>query len=816
MTDLSRRLDRRLLLAVFLLSFGVLLSQVALNRIFSFTVWYHFAYISISLALLGFGASGAMLAAYPGLGTGSLHRKVAAYAALSAFGTVAMLLWLGTVRVSPFSALESATEAAKLVAMLAVTLWSFLFAGLAITLTLREAGDDVHRLYFWDLVGAGLGCLLVVPCLDLVGAPGAVLVVALVFAAAGLVAAGGLASGAGRLCLAAVATAALCAPLLRALPFPPSSDKDISRFGTMGFQPLVSHWGSLFRTDILARADREMRGEGYAGLGLAPNYEGPTPAWRMIVHDGGAGAILYLSSPDENEFDMFRHHILSIPYAIAREPALLVIGVGGGADIANAVVHQAKSIDGVELDPDTVRLISHDFEQLTHGYVDHPSVKLHVGEGRHFVRSSEDRFDLIQITGVDTLSALSSGAYVLAENYLYTTEAFGEFFSRLRPGGMLSICSADFHPRTPAARHAPRFAALSVAALRASGIETPSDHILIVGSSEGVALFEILTRPTSFSPAEVESVAAFADANGFETWYLPGHPERSLDAFRRIIDGSAQEQERYLAGLALDLDATTDDAPFFFSVYRWANLFSARKEIDQGHSLATGQLVLVFLLVVATVLSVVTLLVPLVRTGGVGAGVPGRYGYLSYFGCLGAGFIFLEISLVQRFILFLGYPTYALTVLLFALLTSAAVGAWASGRLPDDPRRVLPTLLMTLAIVISSYQLGLSWVFATLIGTSLAVRVAISLVLVAPLGLVLGTFFPFGVRMIARLDRELVPWAWAVNGCLTVIGSVATIILAMTWGFAAVTLGALGIYAVGVGGFLWAASPVRTTRRGTA
>jgi hypothetical protein len=429
-------------------------------------------------------------------------------------------------------------------------------------------------------------------------------------------------------------------------------------------------------------------------------------------------------------------------------------------------------------------------------------VEIHASEGRHFVRSTDRRYDLIQLTGVDTLAALSSGAYVLAENYLYTTGAYRWYLRALRDDGVLSIGALDFHPRSGYPRHALRFSALSHEALSEEGVARPHEHVMVIAAARDPAEFEVLTGKRPFTDAEIDAVERFIDANQFEPWYLPNRPQRQLPLFRTLLEGSEAERAAFFESTFLDLRVTTDDRPFFFSFYKWRHLLEHRDEIDVGHTLATGQIVLALMLALAVLFSAVTIALPMVRARAAAGAMPGRAGFLAYFAALGAGFIFAEISFVQRFILFLGYPTYSLTVMLFSFLTAAGVGAHLSGRLPDRPARVLPALVAALTALVVFYVLALPANFDALLAAPLAVRVATTVALCTPLGGLLGTFFPYGIRLTGAINRDFVAWAWAVNGCLTVVGSVMSIIVAMTFGFTVVIGLFLAIYWLGAVAFV--------------
>lgn len=795
-------LPRRQFATVFLLSLGVLMFQIALGRIFSFTIWYHFAYISVSLALLGFGASGSMLAAFPALAGRSLERTLALCCAGSAVASLFVLVVVGGVPLSPFEVLKSPTEFATLVLYFSAVCLPFFFAGLAITIALRAAGREVHRLYAWDLAGAGAGCALVVVCIDWLQTPRVLLLVAVIFAAAGIIAAGRAARGVRNVNLVvAVVVLALLGPLPAKLPFIPSRDKDIYVALKLGLAS-YSRWSAIFRTDVIGIGDGDNRTGGYRDAGTSATYHGAVPHFRLIVHDGGAAAIMYDASQGFGDFEMFRHHVLTTPYVVRTHPDVLVIGVGGGADVVNALVNGASHVTGAELDPLTVELITKTHRDYTGGIFDRPDVTIRTDEGRHFARTTDRRFDLIQITGVDTLAALSSGAYILSENYLYTVQAYRDYFRALRDDGILGIGTMDFHPSTGSPRHALRFVGLAYEALRARGIERPHEHVMVIGTPSKVSMLEIVTKLQPFSAEDVAAMERFVDENGFEAWYIPGRPSRQNPEFRTLLEGDARAHTDFFEQTFLDLRPTTDDRPFFFSYYKWRHVFDHRKDIDRGHTLATGQLVLLLILGLSIVFSIAAIGLPLLRVRSAAPPLPGRFGFLGYFAALGAGFIFAEISFVQMFIHLLGYPTYSLTVMLFSFLTAAGAGALLSGRLADDPRRVLPRLAAVLTVLVLGYGVALPRIFELVMTQSLAVRIAVTVVLCAPLGAVLGTFFPYGIRLISALDRDFVAWAWAINGCVTVVGSVASIILAMTFGFSTVIALVVVIYWLGVTSFV--------------
>jgi len=288
-------------------------------------------------------------------------------------------------------------------------------------------------------------------------------------------------------------------------------------------------------------------------------------------------------------------------------------------------------------------------------------------------------------------------------------------------------------------------------------------------------------------------------AEGFEFWHRPDRPGPRRAS--RILTWDAATLERFYAAHPLDLEPTTDASPFFFNFYKWGTLARAVTSESLGYdrTLATGQIVLVVMLAQSVLFAALLILLPLRRvpraeTGGTAV----RAAYLAYFAALGMGFILLEISMIQRFVLFLGYPTYSLTVVMLSLLVSTGVGSLATERVRGPLARALPVRLAWLLLLVAAWLGAVPSVFDALLGAPFPARVAVSVALLVPLGLVLGSFFPLGIRLAERTNPLLVPWAWAVNGCATVIGTLVAVMAGMTWSFTVVTLVAMAAYVVGI------------------
>ena len=806
--------DRSVFIGVFLVSMSVLLLQISLTRIFSFTMWYHFAYVTISVALLGYGASGSLLAVFPGLSGPSLARRLPVLAFAASVSILITLIICAKVPFHPFQVrLNPAQQIPLMILFYGGVTAPFFLAGLCISIALKALSHKVGRLYFFDLLGAGIGCFLVVFAINALTTPGSVILSAALVGLAGVSFSSPGSRARMGMFMAGVAAVALAGTYAsRNLEFHPSPEKFFAKFlGQPSIKTYKHRWSAIFRTDVWAWSnEEESRGGSYAGWGISEKWEADPnnkgPKLRGIAHDGDACAVIYNFDGDLSKLDMFDHHVLKLPYLLLDKPEVLVIGVGGGTDIVNAIKNHAKHVTGIELDPITVDIVKYDQADFAGHIYDRPDVTMIAGEGRSTLRHSNKSYDLIQLTAVDTLAALSTGAYVLAENYLYTVEAMEEFLAHLNPDGVLSVLVADFDERSMGfPRHTIRQMSLYIEALRRMGVDNPEDHIAIVAGGLGTPNVEMLVKKKPMTPAEVEKIRLFAEEMGFGIWALPGS---SIDRLHsRYLRAKGEARARVLAPYPLTLHATTDNNPFFFNFYKWRYLHK-NLEVDVGHTLATGQIVMALILAMSIVTSLALILGPLMVFHRKGLKTPGQAGFILFFLGIGLGFIFIEISFVQKFVLFLGYPTYSLTVVLFSLLTYSGIGSFLTSKMKTPPKERLAPVMLGLTILSLLYVVILPLIFDALLGEAFALRVIVSSLLLLPLGLLMGMLFPSGIQIVRDANPDFVPWAWAINGCGSVVGTVLSVSLAMSFGFRFVTYAAITLYIIGVLGMRAAAKKV--------
>jgi SAM-dependent methyltransferase len=804
--------------AVFLTSAGVLMLQISLTRLFSFTLWYHFAYVVISLALLGYGASGAFLSAFPGVLGRNLPRTLFGCAAGAAIVIPLSLLVYAHTPFYPLQLLEQPVQWWYLAAYYVAAGIPFFLSGVCIAGAISAASERVTRVYCADLVGAGLGSAVVVAAIWRLETPGVIVL------AAGLMAAAAAcwawwwrprAALAPLVLILALATAG--GRFWRGLEFRPSIEKTMAQLlaPAADTSPAASaeepgraqpagadarrltrytHWGAVFRVDVLQPVgDTTAYTGGYRTIGASRQFQGRGPRWVSIPHDGDANAMIY-DGADATGLRLFDNHAISLPYRLLkRRPDVLVLGAGGGTEIICGLRHDAHSITAVDLDPLTRRLFTRDFAGFAGRLQARPGVAYLLGEGRSFVRQSTRTYDLIQMNQTDTLTAVSAGANVLNENYLYTVEAYEDYFRHLQPNGLVYVA----HMAPPPEEETVRFrqgivrVAGPLEALRRRGVNRPQDHICVILAPY---LMVYMIRPQPFTPQEVDLLQGYCDENGFAPIHLP---YRRLDnELSWFVRTSPEARAQYIRSSVIRRDAPTDDCPFVWPYYKWRYVLHPGHTYDRM-AMTSGQMIMVPLLGVALAGSLVFILGPLAlfrRRGVYSRAAPGL---AVYFAALGFGFMFIEISFIQKFVLFLGYPTYSLTVVLSALLVSSGMGSLASQRLISRAERSLAWALVALLVLGVLYLALAETVFGALLGYALWVRIMAAIGLIAPLGFAMGMFFPTGIRVVDAVAPQFVPWAWGINASTSVVATVLAVMLAMTAGFRLVGVCALAIYVIG-------------------
>ncbi len=785
------------LLALLLLSAATLAYELALMRAFSIALWHHFAYMVISIALLGFGASGTFLALWPGLRRRDPEKTFAVFTVLFALSLPFCFALAQRIPFDPFLLLWDGRQWLSLAAYYLVFFVPFFLGATAVALLLTERAQQAPQVYFCNLLGSGLGSLLLVLFLYLGPPERAVLLTYLLALVAAALVLRAFPAGPRVALLAILVLTFFAFESDDALQIRLSQYKGLSLALNLPDAKVEQQRHSpLGRVDVL----RSPSFRHAPGLSLV-SPSTPPQQLGLFVDGESAGALTAFDGRTE-PLAFLDWTTTAAPYHMVKpsEARVLILGAGGGSDVLLALYHGSGRIDAVELNPQIIELAQKDYGQFAGGLYDLPQVQEHIGEARGFLEALPpgESFDVIQISLLDSLATSAAGVHALNESYLYTVEAFRSYLAHLRPGGVLAVTRwLKMPPRDNL-----KILATSIEALESSGTERPGDHLVLVRSWATATLLVKRSPPT---PEEIAALKVFGEARLFDLDYFPGiqpadanrfnHLDRSYyhDAAQEILAGGVR-REAFFRNYPFNIRPARDDRPYFNHFFKWEALPVLLKTYGGQWLpfLEWGYLLLVATLVQAVVFSVALILLPLFfrrgQTAPRAAG-PSRARVFLYFLAVGLGFLFIEIVLIQKLTLFLANPIYAIAVVLAGVLVYSGIGSLLSAYV-----RHLRVVCALIAFFAVAAALILPWYLPKLIGLPTPWRVFVALALMLPLGLVLGMPFPVAWKRLGAVRPEWLPWAWGVNGCASVLAAVLATLLATSFGFRFVLFSAAALY----------------------
>jgi spermidine synthase len=786
--------------AIGMLSACLLSYEVLLTRLFSIVLWHHFAYMIISAAMLGYGASGTVLTL--------LKDKITPYfchAYIMAAMGAAFLMPLSFLIAQqvPFNPLEILWDGSQLVKLLAIYLLMmlpFFCGGFSIGLIFSYYGRKAGHIYAADILGAGVGSIGVIGLLFLVPPSKALItltVLALLATAVAIVELKLRTKWLIKILLSFTFIVAVFLPDSW-LQIRSSIYKDLNQtLNITGSQVIEERSSPLGEISVVQNNSVPFR---YAP-GMSLNATDEPPIQLGVFIDGDGPSVLTQFTGELETLAYLDQLTSALPYHILDQPSVLVLGSGAGSDVLQALYHDAVLVDAVELNHNIVDLVQQQFRDFSGDLYNRQEVHIYKSEARGFVNTIDSHnYDLIQVALLDSFGATSAGLYSLSESYLYTVEALQTYLRRLNPHGMLAITRWLTLPP----RDSLKLFATVVSVLEGKGIFNPSARLVMIRGWKTVTL---LVKNSDFTAKEIIAIKEFSHTHSFDMSYYPGMVAGEANKYNLLehpyyYDGAvallSSKQQTFLDQYKFNIEPATDDQPYFFNFFKWdaaGELFALREQggvplLDWSYPL------LVTTLVQAFVASILLILAPL--------GVS-RFRHklptiqvALYFLFIGLAFMFLEIAFIQKFILFLSHPLYAVAVVLCAFLVFAAIGSWLSERWQDKvTSRWHVPLAVVLIGVLSLLYLGiLPSLFQALIHFSDLIKIVISLALIAPLALCLGVPFPTGVKRLAYTAHEAIPWAWAVNGCASVIGAVLATLLAIHLGFSIVIFIAVLFYSL--------------------
>jgi hypothetical protein len=795
---------RNIRLSLFLLSTATLAFEINLTRLFSVAQFYHFAFMIVSIALLGFGASGTALTVFPALQREEPKKRLSQLS--FAMGVSMLVAYLLTNHL-PFDSFSIAWDQRQvwiLILHYVVLAAPFFFSGMALGFLLNAFPQSAGMTYSVNLLGSAVGCVIALVAPPFVGGEGMVTLSIALASLGGMVSSFRNRQVSNSLLL--VTSALLFFSLFDlGLRFTGRSsfaflDLRLSPYKSLsyalqypGAQVIHREWNAFSRIDVVRSSSI------HSLPGLSYRYLRPLPSLDGLLVDGDdlTPILQFSHSSPDSAFVSFLPNALALhlrgfdaaqPKPQARA---LILGPRGGLDIFTALALGSGEITAVEINPLIVNAVP---------IYDDPRVQVHVESDRSYLRRTQSKYDVIIFSLASSFHPVRSGAYTLAEDYRYTVESFSDALVHLTSDGLLVATRWLQDPPSEDLR----LFALAVTALE----KTNADPHLQLVAFRGFNTATILLKNSAFTPDELISIRAFLAERAFDLVYAPDVRPEETNQYNILSESkyyqtyvnllNSNPRETFYDDYDYDVRPPTDDHPFFGHYFKWTQAPQVIAEFGKAWQPfgGAGYFVIAALLVLAILLATVLILLPVALTkhpskkfrasATRSSTSPFPLHNLVYFGLLGFAFLLVEIPLFQRFILYLGNPAYAFTAVLFSLLFFSGLGSRWSDRIP------LRSSLAILTILVLLIPALLPRLFALTLGLPLTIRLGLTALVLSPLGLLMGIPFPAGIRLMKReqaagVDHEAqgdsIPWVWAVNGAASVISSILAALLALTFGF---------------------------------
>ncbi|MBN1450488.1 MAG: hypothetical protein JW963_05680 [Anaerolineales bacterium] len=781
-------MTRSLRLSLFLLSAAALTFEITLTRVFSVAQFYHFAFMIVSIALLGFGASGTALTIFPKLGRNDPRRALGLLGLATGVSLLGAYLLTNLLPFDSFSIAWDRRQVGILVLHYLALATPFFFSGMAVGLLLDASPKSAGEIYAANLFGSALGCIFAMIAPPFLGAEGAVTLSSGLAALGALV---GLKSGSrhgrGFEASAVLLLVLICLDLgLRfagnpGLPFMELHLSPYKGYSYVAQYPqaelIYRRWNAFSRVDV-ARS-----GSIHSIPGLSYRYLEPLPGQDGIFVDGDDLSALL---PEEADMSFSSYLPTALPFELRPGACALVLEPRGGLDILASLALGAEHVKAVEGNPLVVAAAKHIYAQ--------PDVGLILETGRTYLRRERTQtYDVIILSLTNSYHPVRSGAYSLGEDYRYTVEAFQDAIARLTPNGLLTVTRWLQNPPSEGLRAF----ALAVTALERNGGHPESQIVAF----RGYNTITVLVKNGDYTLDELGTVRAFASERAFDLVYAPDlHPEETnrynilpepiyYQTFNELLN--TKPRQAFYKAYPFDVRPPTDDHPFFGHYFKWSQAEQVLAELGRTWQPfgGAGYFVILALLALATGLAGLIILLPLAIRRPVketeGRQQTSIVRPLLYFGLIGLAFLLVEIPLLQRFILYLGNPAYALTAVLFSILLFSAIGSRWSHRVSHR----IALLMLVFLVLIAPF--GLPHIFSLTLGLPLVYRFLLTALILAPIGFLMGIPFPAGIQWLQTLhtneqdmtEHAQVPWMWATNGAASVVASVLAALLALTFGF---------------------------------
>jgi len=786
----SETASASLLASLFLISSALIAHEITLTRLFSITQWHHFAYMVISVALLGFGASGTLISLFRTFVLARFRKVYTISAWFYAASVILSYLVTQDIPFDPFLIVWDPRQSLYLFGYCGALFVPFLLAAVCIGASFVRYANSVNKLYFANMAGSGFGAVGILLVMYHVRPESLLLVIS-----------------ATAVCAAALwlvptrkfAAAAICAVGFVPLAFIHAGgglELSVSQFKTLpalmdlpDARIVAQRWSPLGTIDVVSSpAIREA-----AGMSLTCTDELP-PQMALVVDADSVSAVTNYSGERSRlaYLDCLTSAAVyhAAPAKEAHDATVLVVGAGGGTDILVARYAGIHRIDALEVDPNVVSLMQDELRDFSCNVYGLPGVNVITSEARAFFDTTTRMYDVIQISLLDSFSASAAGVLALNESYLYTVEALRSYLDHLKPDGILSITRwLKMPPRDNI-----KLFATAVEALESFPETSPAEHIIQL---RGWKTCTTLIKRTPYDGAEIDAVIEFCRNHSFDLCYFPGIEPDIVNHYnvleRPFLYEAAKQllgpdrHEYYRANL-FNITPASDDRPYYFHFFRWSSLPELRRMLGTQWVpfVEWGYVILLATLVIAVPLSAMIILLPLLWLRRPAHDKRSFVLVLAYFFALGAGYMFVEMVFIQKLARIMPHPIFALAATLTIFLVGSGLGGLMSVRIARTFRRPVLVAFACIAGALAFYVLIVDIAIPSAEFASPIMKQLAACVIAFFLAFFMGIPFPTGLRRLSETSPELLPWAWGINGCASVLGPIVATCFSISLGFRAV------------------------------
>jgi MFS family permease len=771
--------SKKTYLGIFFVALSTLMYEILLTRIFSVTMGYHFAFMAVSLAMFGMTVGAIIVYLFPRKFPQDDIKHVLAKQSML-FAITMVVTFLIHIAI-PFIHGLSIIGFLFTAFIYITACIPFVFSGICVSLVLTRFTGNINKLYAADLIGAALGCILVVQTINISGGPTAVFICAF-FTSLGSISFA-LDDHNRKIIKAASIFSAALILFSVANTITNMNHNPILRLywirGEWEDKPLLEKWNSFSRVSVDGDSTKL---ETPFAWGLSATFDRDKKVSQLMLNiDAHSTTVLSKFDGDFTKLKHLEYDVANITNYIRKNSDVMIIGSGAGRDVLSSLYFGQKTILGIEINKDMISAINDNFGNFT-GHLDkYPNVTFVGDEARSYIQRLDRKFDIIQVSVIDNWSATSSGAFVLTENALYTLETWKLLFEHLKPNGIITV--TRFYRARPSELY--RLIAICTQTLLDAGIKNPREHLMLIKCEqaermlEGSATGTIMLSKAPFTKEEMGTIDTVCKKMLFQEVLTP---DKSIDSAFGIISTAGPDRSDYVKNFPVDITPPTDDKPFFFHLLKFQDILNRQLWTTWDMEFNVKAIFILLTLFVTMIgLTAACILIPLKITSKK-IKLKGSGNYFAFFAFIGLGFMFVEISQIQRLNIFLGHPTYSIAAALFTLLLSSGIGSYLTGKqdINSGKKNLIRFSLLLIALIIFG-------VFTPNIITAFReqetwIRVAIASIVLFPLGLFMGMAFPVGMSSASRTSPQITPWLWGINGVTSVCATVISVIIAMTWG----------------------------------